>query len=143
MAVKTYDPKKLLITFAGVPVEGLADGTFLSVERNNDSFQLMVGADGEGARAKSNDNGGTATLTLIQTSKTNSIFSAFSALDEASGDGVAPFSVKDLSGDTVIFAASAWIKKPATAEFGREISNREWVIESDNFTIFSGGQSVD
>jgi hypothetical protein len=143
MAVKTYDPKRLMITFAGAAIEGFADGTFLTVERRNPSFNLMVGADGEGARARSNDNSGTITLSLIQTSKSNTLLSAFSALDEASGNGVAPFFVKDLNSDTLLVAATAWVSKPANAEFGKEISNREWTLETDNITLFNGGQDVD
>jgi hypothetical protein len=139
MAVKSYNPADVSVIFAGIPIEGYADGTFLVAARDNQSFTKMVGSDGEGARAKSNDAGGTITLTLMQTSISNDALSAQMALDEASGDGVGPLLIKDGSGRTLIVAESAWIQKPADAEFGREISNREWVIETDNMQIFDGG----
>jgi hypothetical protein len=137
--VKSYNPADVSIIFAGIPIEGFADGTFLVAERDNPSFTKMVGADGEGARAKSNDTGGTVTLTLMQTSLANDALSAIAALDEASGDGVGPLLVKDNSGRTLVIAESAWVQKPANAEFARELSNREWVLESDNLNIFDGG----
>ena len=30
MAVRTYDPKQVIITVGGVPMSGFADGTFLA-----------------------------------------------------------------------------------------------------------------
>lgn len=139
MAVKSYDPAQVSVIFAGIPVEGYADGTFIVAARDNPSFNKMVGSDGEGARAKSNDTGGSVTLTLMQTSISNDALSALALLDETTGDGVGPLLIKDGLGRTLIQAESAWLEKPADAEFAREISNREWVIQSDNLQIFDGG----
>ena len=139
MAVRSYDPAQVSIIFAGIPIEGFADGTFLTVARNNQGFNMTVGSDGEGARAKSNDGGGTATVTLLQSSISNDALSAIANLDELSGDGVGPLMIKDGSGRTLVVAESAWVQKQPDAEFGREISNRVWVFESDNLIMFSGG----
>ena len=57
----TYDPSSVVASFAGVPLGGFADGTFIGVERNNDSFTLMVGAGGEAARARSRSKASAAT----------------------------------------------------------------------------------
>jgi hypothetical protein len=139
MSVKTYDAGSVSIIFAGIPFEGLADGTFVTVARDNPSFNSLTGSDGEGARAKSNDKSGTITCTLMQTSVTNDLLSEVAALDELTGDGVAPLMVKDNSGRTIASAETAWIEKPADAEFGREISNREWVIKTTELNLFVGG----
>ncbi len=141
MALHTYDPSQVTIIFAGVPVSGFGEGTFVSVERNEDSFALQVGADGEATRAKSNNRSGTVTVTLIQSSIVNDAFSALVALDENSpgGDGIGPLLIKDLSGRTLVAAETAWIRKPATVEFAREATEREWVIETDRLNIFAGG----
>src|SRR3990172_3302697 len=122
MPVRSYDPAQVTVVFAGIPIEGFADGTFLTAERANPMFNTMVGSDGEGARAKSNDTSGSVTLTLMQTSLSNDALSALAALDETSGDGVGPLLIKDGLGRTLIQAESAWLEKPANAEFGREIS---------------------
>ena len=55
MAVSTYNPDEVAIVFAGIPISGFADGTFLSVEQNEDSFTMQVGTDGEACRSKSNN----------------------------------------------------------------------------------------
>lgn len=139
MSVKTYNPADVAIIFAGVPIEGIADGTFITVARNNQSYNMQIGSDGEGVRAKSNDKGGTVTLTLMQSSLTNDALSALSVLDETSGDGVGPLMVKDNSGRTLISAETAWIQKPADVEFAREATTREWVFETDLLNLFVGG----
>jgi hypothetical protein len=139
MSVKTYNPADVSIIFAGIPIEGIADGTFVTVARNNPSYNMSIGSDGEGVRAKSNDRGGTVTLTLMQSSVSNDALSAVSLLDEASGDGIGPLLVKDNSGRTICGAETAWIQKPADSEFAREATTREWVFETDLLDVFIGG----
>lgn len=131
MSVKTYNPADVLIVFAGVPITGIADGTFITVARDNPSWNKNIGSDGEGVRAKSNDKGGTITITLMQSSLSNDALSAIALVDEASGDGVGPFLMVDRSGRTLCGAETAWIQKPADVEFAREATTREWVLETD------------
>jgi len=139
MTVKTYSAKDVTIVFAGIVVEGYADGVFMTAARDNPAFTNGSGADGEGWRAKSSDKTGTITLTLLQTSVTNDAFSALAVLDEASGVGVFPFLAKDGSGRTLIAAETAWIEKQADAEFARDISDREWVLKTDKLNTLVGG----
>lgn len=141
MSLKKYDPSQVTVIFAGIPISGFAEGTFVSAERNEDSFSLYVGADGEVTRAKSNNKSGRVTFTLAQSSLSNDALSAIATVDELSpaGDGIAPLLVKDLSGRTIVSALEAWIVKPATSEFGRETSEREWILESGDLTMFVGG----
>ncbi len=139
MSVKSYSPDKVQIVFAGEIVSGYSDGTFVTVARDNPSFTSGTGADGEGWRAKSNDKSGTITITLLQTSSSNDAFSALVALDESTGDGVAPFLMKDNSGRSLYSAETAWIEKPADGGFARGGSDREWVIKTDKLNMFTAG----
>lgn len=139
MSVKTYNAADVDVIFNGHVVSGKADGTFVTIARNNQSWNLAVGSDGEGARAKSNDKSGTVTVTVMQSSITNDLFSGFSLADELNGDGVGALLVKDRSGRTLCAAETAWIQKPADAAFAREIESREWVIETDALDMFVGG----
>lgn len=139
--VKTYDPKAYSCILGGHIAEGFADGTFIRVERNNDTWQTKVGADGEGARAKSNDKSTRVTLTLMQTSLTNSYLSGLAKADELNNGGVIPFLLKDGNGDTVVEALTIWAVKPATIELGKEITNREWILETNDADIFVGSNS--
>lgn len=139
MSVKSYDPASVSIVFAGIPMEGFADGTFITVARDNPSFNLAIGSDGEGARAKSNDKSGTITVTLMQNSATNDLLSSLSIVDEQTGNGVGPFLMKDLSGRSICAAETAWLEKPSDISFAREIENREWTIKTDSLDLFAGG----
>jgi len=138
---KTYDPKDYSLIVGGHIVSGFADGTFMTAARNNDTWTQAVGADGEGARAKSNDKSGTVVLTLMQSSSSNSVLSGFHTADELNNDGQIPVLIKDNNGDTVIAAATAWVRKPSDVELSKEITNREWTIETDKLEMLVGGNS--
>ena len=139
MTVKNYNAKDVTIILAKSIMEGLADGTFVTAARTNDSFTLATGADGEGVRSQSNDKSGIITLTLLQSSQSNDVLSASAALDELQGDGVFEILIKDLNGTTVISAETAWVAKPADVEFGKESSEREWTITTDHLEMLVGG----
>ena len=143
MGVSTYDPAQVAVVFAGIPISGYADGTFLSVEQNEDSFALQVGTDGEACRSKSNNRSGRVTFTLGQWSEANDLLSALHNLDinTPNGDGIGPLLVKDNSGRSIFSAEKAWIVKPPAAGYGREAESREWVVETDNLVQFHGGNA--
>ena len=141
MAVQTYDPRSILMTVGGVPVTGLDDGVFLKIEMNEDAFSLKVGAGGEAARARSNNNSAKLTFTLLQTSLCNDLFSALyqaGRLVPGSAD-VVPVLIKDLLGTSLFSAATCWITKLPDVEFGKEIASREWVMETDDVFSIIGG----
>lgn len=141
MAVKTYDPNQVSVIVGGKIISGFADGSYINVERNEQMFNLKVGVDGEGTRAKSNNKSGKITLTLMQSSSSNDDLSAFAAADELSNSGAVPVLVKDGSGTTLIAAATAWIQKYSNAEFGKEVLTRQWVLETDELIMLVGGNS--
>jgi len=139
MTVATYQPDFVTVAFQGVPITGFAPDTFVSATRNNDSFNIRVGAGGDATRAKSGDKSGRVTITLLGSSASNAALSAISKLDEQTGAGVGALLVKDLSGADVITAGTAWIVKPPNIEKGTEETNREWVFETDNLEMVAGG----
>lgn len=139
MPVRTYDPKQFNLLVNAIPIGGFADGTFISFERSNDTFTKVSGTDGVVSRAKSCDTSGEITITLAQTSPSNDVLSGIAAVDELTGDGVVPVLIEDKSGRTVALSAYAWVKKPAPADFGKEISNREWVLDCADLDVFIGG----
>jgi hypothetical protein len=140
--IKTYDPNKIAMSIAGIPIEGIMDGTFVKVERNAQTWNLKVGSGGEAARAKSNDKSGKITFTLMQTSVTNDALSALAKLDELSNNGIGPALIKDLNGRTLCEAGTAWVQKPADVEFSNEITGREWVVETDSLEMLIGGTDL-
>lgn len=127
--VPTYDPKFVLLTLGEIFFSGFADGTMIQVEREGDSFTKYTGGDGEVSRVRNRNRSGSVTVTLAQTSLTNDLLSALLAADELAGTGVRPLTLRDMSGNSLVAADRAWLKKPAALEFGKDMSNRQWVID--------------
>lgn len=142
MATFTYDPKSVIITIGGVPISGYADGTFLEIVADTQQFTKVIGADGYTTRVKSNNYGALATLTISQSSPSNDVLSGFLALDRASNAGIVPVLIKDLSGSTIFFAGTGWIRQFPDVTFGNEINNRAWQIDLAEADIFVGGNGV-
>ncbi len=141
MSVRTYDPKQVIITINGIPMSGFSDGTFLEIDRNEPTWNMVVGADGLVTRGKTNNFSGTLTLTLKQSSPSNDALSAIMAIDEATNAGVVPVLVKDLSGNSIYFSARAWITQYANSTFGKDINDRQWVLSLDEADMFVGSNS--
>jgi hypothetical protein len=141
MGAKTYDPQKVKLSLGGQIASGYADGTFISVERDEDSWSKVVGADGEVSRAKSANTAATLTLTLAQTSPFNDILSALAALDEVSAAGIFPVILKDNGGTTLISSGAGWVKKPPTVVMGKVVEGREWVLDLGKTIFFAGGNT--
>lgn len=139
MGVKSFDPKQLAINCGGNPITGYAEGTFIDIERDEDAFNFTAGADGEGARAKINVQSATITLTLIQSSASNDILSAFALADELTNSGLFPLLVKDNNGRSLYAAETAWVQKFAKSEFSNDVTSREWVIRTDKLKMLVGG----
>jgi hypothetical protein len=139
MAVKTYDPKQVTVIVGTRPISGFADGTFITVARNSDMWSLVVGADGEATRAKSNDKSGRITITLTQSAESNQYLSELALADELSNGGLVPILIRDASGKTIHACASAWIVKRPESAFAKEAGTREWVFETDTLEMFEGG----
>lgn len=132
--LKTYDPKKYRIEFAGISLnKGIADGTFLVVSSVGPGFSSKAGVDGEVVRTRSHDRRAVARLTLMQTSEVNDRLSSLYAADRdaTNGQGVGAFSVKDDSpnGTTIGEASKAYIADDPDLQLEAEAGTREWVIE--------------
>lgn len=139
MAQKTYNPKDISLVVGAKAIGGFADGVFVTFEYDEDAFTKTTGADGEVARSKSNNNSGKFTITLMQSSDSNDFLSALAILDRQSGTGVVPVTLRDARGTTVIFAESAWVMKIPAASHGKELENREWVLDCGQVEMFLGG----
>lgn len=139
MGVKTFDPKQVQMIIGGNQIAGFADGEFINVERDENTFSKVVGADGEVSRAKSNNRSGILTLTLLQTSASNDILSAIMIADELTNSGIIPIYIKDSLGTSTLFSGEGWVQKPPAFTADKEIGNREWVIDLASVDVFIGG----
>lgn len=130
--MKTYDPRKFDIVFAGIHLnEGVADGTFVVYSSTTPGFSSKVGVDGEVTRSRQHDRRATVRLTLMQTSEINDRLSAAYEADRQAinGQGVGSFLIRDRSGTTLVEASRAWISDDPDLNLEQTASSREWLFE--------------
>lgn len=129
-AIKTYNPKEVVVACGTHIVSGYADDSFISIEPNGDGITKKVGCDGEIARSISPDNTYKVKITLLQNSDSNSFFSNITDYDRATGNGLFPVLIKDLRGGLLFATEAAWVIKKSPATRGKETNNREWEIDT-------------
>lgn len=133
-AIKTYDPKQVIVAFGNHVVTGYADDSFISIEHNGDGIAHKYGCDGEIARAITPDDTSKIKLSLLQMSDTNEYLQNQYNYDRNTGDGMFSVLVKDLRGGVVFSAQQAWVVKTTTRNFGKDTNNREWEINTGSAT---------
>lgn len=141
MTTRIYDSNQVQVSFAGIPVQGYADGDFLTITKESDAFSSVVGTDGEVSRSKTNDRRATVEIILMSTSPTNDILSAVHVADinAPGGAGVGGFLVTDLNGSSLYASGNAWVKRSPDVTYGREANERTWTLEVDVLQDFTGG----
>lgn len=140
MPLKEYDPKDVIITWSGVPLNaGIADGTFLKVKRNVPAWKLFKGGDGEGARVRTSNHSGTLEVTMRNGSDIHQILAVLANTDLITGVIVAPLLVLDFSGRTLHAMNRAFIQDFTEDIFATTEENRTWVFEADDLFMFPGG----
>ena len=144
MTLRVYDPDQVIISVAGIPISGWADGEFCRVERESDAFSDVVGTDGEVTRSKTNDNRATVTIRLMQSSPINALLSALHNSDKNSpgGVGVGPFELFDASGGTTLVAEKCWIAKEPDSSWDRTATEREWMIRCARLDQVHAGNAL-
>ena len=132
--MKTYDPKKVLISLGSHTVTGYSDGTFVSIEAAGDGISKKVGCDGEIVRSIDPDRSAKVTITVLQTSPTVAHCQQLYDRDRETGEGTFPVIVKDLKGGLIFSAQDAWVTNTPGREFGKESADREIVIDCGEAT---------
>jgi hypothetical protein len=141
MTTRIYDSNEVAIAVGGIPIEGYADGQFLSITRTSDGFTTVVGTDGTVARSKTNDHRAIIEIALLQTSPSNLTFTALWNADRRApgGAGIFAFLCTDLNGTSLYTSGNAWVQKGPDITMDREATSRTWVLECDNLQDFTGG----
>lgn len=130
---KEYDADRIfcalgayIITAAG----GLADGSFVTVKFKSPLYTEKVGVDGTRTRSRTNDKSFTASIKVMQSSEANVFLAGFVSADLAlnNGAGVTSFTLKDLSGNTLIYSPKSYIAMLPETDFDREAGVRQYDI---------------
>lgn len=137
--MKTYSPKKVAVSFNGIPLTGFAKGSFIEATQDEDSFAKDMGSDGEAARTQNANEGGKVKLTLMQQSASNDTLSAQHKLDRRTGLGTGVLFIKDASGRTLVNLSEAWIMKPSDVTLADGAQGREWTFDTGKIDMDVGG----
>lgn len=130
--VRQFDPKDVSIHMGGMIITGVAEGTFVTCEKNEDNYQAYVGSQGEVARTHNADPTGTITFTLEHTSPSNShMLSLANSKDMFAGK------VTDMNADggESVGGSDCWCVKPANLERAGEVTDREWTVYVADYEI--------
>jgi len=136
--VKTYDPKKIIITLGAIIFTDFAEGDFVEIT-GDDGFEQSRGADGSVNRTNKNVDNYDVNINLSQTSITNDALSAKYKADKLNNLGISPLTIKDLNGTTLFYSAQAWIKKLPDTTDGDTMGSRQWNLHAANCDFTVGG----
>lgn len=125
-------------------ISGLADGTFISMERIVPTSEPYQGV-GQKAfgRVKRSVTAMNVTITLHQYSPSNSVLQQLQAADAADpgNEWVFNCTMSDLSGQTIASSNSAVIASPPNVAFSTSTETRDWSIYMFGSDLFIGGNT--
>ena len=137
-----YSPEDVTILVAGfIPITGLVQGTFLSINKNLQPFTTQRTSDGQVARLRNNDQTYTITMTLHSASESNEALTRLWQFDEILLKGKFPLLVKDNLGSSLFFSTTTWIESVPNLDFAETITERVWVLRSSQAAINFGGNA--
>lgn len=127
--MKTYDPSKVTVTFAGITITGYMKGTFVKVTRGVEKWSHEAGAQGDVVRTKSLDDTAMVEITLQHTSPSNGDLTAQYLKDIKDGSGKGAISVEDVNSARALWAgAEAWIVTAPDFERADSLTPCVWKI---------------
>ncbi|WP_128102788.1 phage protein [Paenibacillus sp. DCT19] len=119
----TYDAMSVTITVDGVYLTGFSED-MVEVEKDEDNYDVKVGAQGDTVRTKVNNPLGTCTITLLPTSP------QVTYLDGLANSGkLVPVTIINAGPPKeTITCTEAFVKKPAARTYGNEAEDREYEL---------------
>lgn len=139
MDLWTYSPEEVTVLVMGVPLEGVVDGTFVSVTRQAPVFTSSSTADGHITRTYNAAYIWDIQFTLMNTSPSNGFLDKLVLLDRVTKRGKFPLMIKDGFGGTLIFSTTTWIEELPSITYGVEMTERVWTLKSANAVVNING----
>lgn len=135
-----YSPEDITVLFSGVhQLSGFADGTFVSITKDNPTYTTHESSDGVVSRKYNSSKVYTVKLTLANTSESNQVLTYAAALDAATQMGKFPLIIKDQLGSSLFFSLTSWIETLPDSSFSTSITGREWTIKCAQAVFNLGG----
>ena len=125
--MNTYDAKSVKVVVNGITLFGFADGDMVTTSKTNPAVESMSDAQGNYAVAINNDNAGTVTVNLAQTSACYK-----KLITWANSKTIFPIYV--INGTEKIGGPEAMIEKIPDANFGKTVGTRTFVFKVFNYS---------
>ena len=138
MTIANYSPEDVHCLAFGIPLDGFADGTFITIGKDKVPFGSTETADGQVARLYTNSQTYTISLTFHRGSTSNDILTKLWQLDEISQVGKFPLFIKDLSGTDLFFSTNTWIEGIPNMIQSTNFDTRTWILRSSQAVINVG-----
>jgi len=138
MDIGNYCPDDVNCLAFGIPLNGFADGTFITVTKDRMPYRTTETADGSVARLYSNSQTYTISLTLHRGSTSNDVLTKLWQLDELTQRAKFPLFIKDLSGTDIFFSTNTWIEGIPSMVQSANFDTRTWVLRSSQAAINIG-----
>lgn len=136
----SYSPEDIDILIAGaIKITGYADGTFVNIAKDGQTFVTKLSSDGQVSRTHTNIRTYNVDITLHSAAESNQVLTYLHAADDISKMAKFPLIIKDNLGSTLLFAPSAWIEHTPDTTFSTEITERQWTIKCANASMNIGG----
>jgi len=138
MELANYCPEDVNCLAFGIPLNGFADGTFISINKDRIPFSSTEMPDGTISRLYTNSQTYTISLTFHRGSTSNDVLTKLWQLDEISQVGKFPLLIKDLSGTDIFFSTNTWIEGIPSMVQSTNFDTRTWVLRSSQAVINIG-----
>ena len=125
--MKTYAPEDGSMIVDGNIIEGWNK---IKAAMDEEGFAFEPSTSGGGTRTKNSNQAGKFTITCQQTSASNGILS-----DLAKSGDIFGASFRDNSGFDVHGSAAGFVVKKADSEYGKEVGEREWIIQCEELDM--------
>ena len=138
MTIANYMPDEVNCLAFGIPINGFADGTFITISKDKVPYSTTETADGQVARLYTNSQTYTISLTLHCGSPSNDIMTKFWQLDEITQRFKFPLLFKDLSGSDLFFSTNTWVEGVPNIIKSTSMDTRTWILRSSQAVINIG-----
>ena len=133
----SYSIDNVIVIVGVLPISGFHEGDdVIQLSRSVPTFQMPIGADGNGVAVRSADRSGKIVLRLQQTSLSNAYLAGQLAAMERGLIASLPFLLKD-KGTLLQLAAAAHcvIEQPPDQPFGTALNVREWTLLAEELIL--------
>lgn len=140
MNTALYSPEDVTILLGGIyQIEGLAEGSFVTIEESAPRWSTKVTCDGRVSRVHNKSPIHEVTITTMNTADVNNILTAWVSADSSLFGAMIPLFIKDSMGTSMFYAPLSWVENTPTVDYDVGINARKWVIKTAGATNMVGG----